>query len=141
MKRSRKLELFYAIAMLICFTQWVACNNNGDSGDYKRTPKDSVRTWVLFTNPPQWGLGTGINIDFIDRITKDTAYFDTLDENTAKKTYKRDTAYWVTYIQYEVDSVTQKAKLDSLKRPIIKNKYYLELPKSNIKKDLNNYTP
>ena len=143
MKSLQKRAAYSIIILLgICAVTWSfnSCNQN-KNGDYKKKAKDSVKTWVLFTVPPQWGLGNGVSIEFIDRKTKDTTYFDTLDENTAKKTYKRDTSYWIYVSVYDIDSATQKPKLDSLKRPKIKATYYLQLPKDNIKHDFNNYKP
>ncbi len=141
-QRSFSIGVFLLLGMLaIAGSVNVSCGNN-NATSYKKLPPDSVRSWCLFTTPAQWGLGEGLRIEFIDRKTRDTTYFDTLDENTAKKTYKRDTSYWIYVSTYDMDSVTKKPKLDSLKGlPIIKQTYFLQLPKENIKHDFNNYTP
>lgn len=131
MKRSRKLELFYAIAMLICFTQWVACNNNGDSGDYKKQAPDTTQTFIAFVTPLDWiSLGLNGNVPVISsawRLTKDTFIDKEIDAETKKKIWQRDSIYILEIHISPKD--TSKGKRDSVIYPI--------LPKKNVLTDYN----
>ncbi len=82
-----------------------SCDSKSKNKNLQRLPTDTVRTVALYINP-QNGM---LSVDYVFKLIKDTLKFESVDSNTAKKVWSRDSLYYVpNYIP----------KLDSLKKPI-----------------------
>lgn len=137
--RMTILTVFFIVAFII----FNSCGQKGDSG-YVKSKADTTFTWITFVAPMDWEKPLNIIHQSYTvgalRYTKDTAYYDTANENSVKRLWKRDTSYSITYTHQLFDTSTKKPLLDTSGKPKVEY-YVLKVPKQVILQDYNNDIP
>jgi hypothetical protein len=106
----------------------ISCNSK--TTNYVQKKADTIRTAAIYMG------GSGyIEGGLVYRITKDTFALDTINSETMKKKWKRDTAYFIPQTVPMTDSLG-KAMFDSLGKPQQTIRYF-PTPNKNILEDYN----
>lgn len=140
-KTALRIWASFVIMLGMCFMLW-ACGES-KNGDYKKAVADTSQTFVHFITPDDrdW-LNAGVQPDNpIDaklfKIRKDTLILDSIDANTSKRIWKRDSIYIAIIQRPIIDTLTKKQKIDSASRPLFKDPIYLLLDKKFVVSDCN----
>jgi hypothetical protein len=117
-------------AAVVSVIGWALSCNSSSKSTFQQSKPDTTKTAAIFMG------GTGyVEGGIVFRISKDTFAFDSLDTETIKKKWKRDTTYYIPQIVPLTDSLG-KAVLDSLGKPQQTVRYF-PTPNKNILEDYN----
>jgi len=129
-KYSRSFSIGIVGILAILFIVWISSNSCGNSNvsEYKKSPPDTIATFIQFVTPLEWQPQYGISGNqggFLSawRLTKDTFIEKEIDSETKKKTWQRDSLYIIELHMQPKD--TTHGKKDSLIYAPLLKKYVL----------------
>src|SRR5437870_4615280 len=97
MKSIPKLILALLFIGVMGFHFLLSCTSKKTTTEYTKHPPDTTKTIVSFISPRTWervGITRqGYTIE-ISRATKDTFALDSVDVNSMRRIWKRDTSYY-----------------------------------------------
>lgn len=127
-----------ALTILVLILLAAACHIKPAPVTFKPSPPDTSNTWIKFISPAVWAQEPLFlpHDDYTERvtmITRDSVFFDSVDANTAKKIWRRDTAYIVSLTVPQMNE-QKKPLLDSAGH-IIYKVWFLKIPDTSILQD------